>query len=114
MEVPVIRAGFLNDTDRRAFALAENRLAELSEFDGELLAEELEFLFKDGFDIETIDFSTSDLDFAIVEEEEEEKPAQPEHVELPAPEEVAVSRLGRNSVEDLIPAMGKLVPCGVG
>ena len=36
-EVPVIRAKFLTDADRRAFALAENKLAQLSGCDEDLL-----------------------------------------------------------------------------
>lgn len=43
--VPTIKACFLTDADRRAFALAENRIAELSGWDEDLLAEELTILF---------------------------------------------------------------------
>src|SRR4051794_395906 len=41
-EVPVIRRSFLNPCERRAFALADNRLAELSSWDPEILSGELE------------------------------------------------------------------------
>ena len=41
-EVPTIKVRFVSEADRRAFALAENRLAELSEWDEDLLAAELE------------------------------------------------------------------------
>src|SRR4051794_23736146 len=37
-EVPVIRRRFLDKADRRAFALADNRLAELSSWDPEILS----------------------------------------------------------------------------
>lgn len=63
--VPVIRAKFLTEADRRAFALAENRIADLSGWDDKLLAEELSILFEDGYDIEITGFSTADLDFSI-------------------------------------------------
>src|SRR5579871_2900936 len=50
-QVPVIRATFLSEADRRAFALAENRLADLSGWDEELLQAELEYLFDADYDI---------------------------------------------------------------
>jgi DNA modification methylase len=92
-EVPCIRAEFLTDADRRAFALAENRLAELSEWNTELLAEELDILFEEGFDIASIGFSTADVDFAIVEDRPK-KSAKAERVDLPDPDGEAVSRVG--------------------
>ena len=91
-EVPCIRAKFLTEADRRAFALADNRLSELSSWDPEILSAELDFVFESGFDINTIGFSTADLNFAIVDEAE--KPAKIDNVELPNPCVAAVSRLG--------------------
>jgi DNA modification methylase len=94
-EVPVIRRRFLDPAERRAFALADNRLAELSSWDPEILAGELEILFDGGFDIETIGFSTADLDFAIVDEKADSaKREKAERVELPDPDAHAVSRAG--------------------
>lgn len=88
-EVPVIRVCFLTDADRRAFAIAENRIAELSGWDEALLTEELRFLLDDGFELEITGFSTSDLDFAIVDK----APAsETEMVELPDPSKEAVTR----------------------
>ncbi len=92
-QVPVIRARFLSDTEREAFALADNRLAELSTWDDDLLSSNLEILFESGFDISAIGFSTSDLDFSVVEEKEKE-PAAAERVELPDPAEMPVSQIG--------------------
>ncbi|MBC2667335.1 ParB N-terminal domain-containing protein [Novosphingobium flavum] len=88
-EVPTIRARFLSEADHRAFALAENRLPELSSWDEDLLAEELDKLFNEGFDLELTGFTTADLDFSLPEKE-----AKPEKVELPAPDAIAVSRPG--------------------
>lgn len=51
-EVPVIRARFVSDADRRAFTLADNRIASLSGWDEDLLAEELSELFEEGYEIE--------------------------------------------------------------
>jgi len=93
-QVPCIRAEFLTDADRRAFALAENRLAELSEWNTELLTDELELLFEEGFDIGVIGFSTADIDFTVVDEDRPKKSSKAERVELPDLGEPAVSRVG--------------------
>lgn len=93
-EVPCILADHLTETDRRAFALAENRLAELSEWNFDVLSAELEDMFDAGFDIELIGFSTSDLDFTIASDTPKPKPAKAERVDLPERGEQAVSRQG--------------------
>lgn len=90
-EVPVIRARFVTDEDRRAFALAENRIADLSGWDNKLLAEELTVLFEDGYELEITGFSTADLDFSLPNETAKD---EPEEIELPKKDEPAVSRLG--------------------
>lgn len=65
-EVPVIRKCFLSEADRRAYAVASNRLAELSEWDDDLLKAELEFLFDQDFDISVTGFDLGDLDLGFV------------------------------------------------
>ena len=90
--VPTIRASFVSDKERRAFALADNRLAELSEWDAMLLGEELSFLFEEHYDIEALGFSASDLDFSIPAVTPPAR--EPEAVELPDPDADAVSREG--------------------
>jgi DNA modification methylase len=89
-EVPVIRIRFMTEADRRAFAVAANRLAELSEWDEDLLAAELEFLFEEDYDLGVTGFEVSDLDLGIVESGESAEPP----VELPEPGTLAVSRPG--------------------
>lgn len=79
-EVPVVRTAFLTDADRRAFALAENRIAQLSGWDEDLLGEELAFLFEGG-NLEITGFTTADLDLSIPEPVK----GKPERVELPDP-----------------------------
>jgi len=88
-DVPVIRVAFLTEADRRAFILAENRLAELAGWDQERLNAELQFLFEMDFDLTVTGFELKDLDFTI-----EEQPTDEESVELPAADAVPVSRLG--------------------
>ena len=76
-DVPVIRASFLSDEDRRAFALADNRMSELSEWDDDLLKAELEHLFEQGFDITFTGFELADLDLGVVAADEEEESVVP-------------------------------------
>jgi DNA modification methylase len=90
-EVPVIRAEFLTDADRRAFALAENRIAQLSGWDDKILAQELTFLFEGGYELEATGFTLANLDFSLPEEKVKD---EPEAIELPDPATPAVSRPG--------------------
>lgn len=57
-EVPCIRAAGLTDEQVKAFRLADNKLAELSEWDMELLEQELAEIV----DIDMADFGFPDLD----------------------------------------------------
>lgn len=87
--VPVIRERFVSEEQRLAFLIGDNRFAELSEWDGDLLKNNLDSLFEAGVDIEITGFSLANLDFALDTEPVEEEP-----LELPASDAVAVSRLG--------------------
>jgi DNA modification methylase len=73
-EVPVIRAEFLTDADRRAFALAENRIAQLSGWDEDLLSQELSFLLESGCALDITGFTTADLKFALPDDKPVETP----------------------------------------
>ncbi len=61
-EVPVIRLSHLTPEQARAYILADNRLAELGEWDGSQLAVELQGVIELGFDAEMIGFDTVDVD----------------------------------------------------
>ena len=74
-EVPVIRLDHLTDEQRRAYALAHNKTAELSMWDFDLLSEELE-------GITDIDMSDFGFDLDSLEDEEE---VEVEEVETPEP-----------------------------
>ena len=89
-EVPVIRVRFLSEADARAFALADNRIAELSDWDEDLLKAELGFLFANDYDLDVTGFGLADLDFTIAGDNDDAEPP----VELPDPGAVAVSREG--------------------
>jgi site-specific DNA-methyltransferase (adenine-specific) len=73
-EVPVIRLDHLTDEQRKEYAIIHNKTAELSEWDFDLLAE----------DIPTLDFSDFDIDWGLPEEpEEEQEIVEDETPELP-------------------------------
>ena len=59
--VPTIELSHLSDTQRKAYILADNRLAELSGWDDEILRLELSELESLDFDIDLIGFDDFDL-----------------------------------------------------
>lgn len=85
-KVPCIRLDHLSDEERRAYALAHNRTAELSEWDDELVDSELGDLKALGFDIDLTGFSiddiviTDDMAADITDEEVEAIAAGPSRV----------------------------------
>jgi DNA modification methylase len=92
--VPTIRLEHLTEAQARAFMIADNRLAERSNWDRELLGKELEFLTSVNleFDITTTGFSTGEIDVLLNSTAEPPEAAEDEVVEPVGT--VAVSRLG--------------------
>lgn len=66
-EVPTICLEHLSEAQARAFVIADNRLSELSEWNDELLAEQLRYLsvLDLNFELEAVGFSTSEIDLRI-------------------------------------------------
>jgi ParB-like chromosome segregation protein Spo0J len=60
--VPCIRLGHLNEVQRRAYVLADNRIALNSGWDEAMLALELTELLVDGLNLESLGFATDELD----------------------------------------------------
>jgi ParB family chromosome partitioning protein len=60
-KVPCIRLSHLTDTQRRAYIIADNKLALNAGWDEELLGLELADLREDGFDLELTGFDESEL-----------------------------------------------------
>ena len=52
----------LSEAKKRAYVIADNKLAQLAGWDGTLLKDELELLIAENFDIETTGFSTAEID----------------------------------------------------
>jgi DNA modification methylase len=61
-EVPCIRTSHLSEAQKRAFAILDNRLAEDSVWDFQVLAKELEFLQAEGVDLETTGFEIPEFE----------------------------------------------------
>ena len=94
-EVPVIAIEHLDAAQRRAFAIADNRLTENSTWDDRLLAEQLKELsiLDLSFDLEATGFDMGEIDFRI--ESLGEKAETPDPADqLPSLQERAVSRVG--------------------
>jgi len=94
-EIPTIRVEYLTEAQKRAYAIADNRLAELASWDEATLAA----LFKEideleaGFNLEITGFDTSEIDRLV--EALDKGPSSPED-EVPDPpsEEDAVTQPG--------------------
>ncbi len=71
--VPTIALGHLTDIQRRAYVLADNRIALSSGWDDQMLKLETLQLMDDGFDISLLGFSKGEIDFEDYEEPDEKK-----------------------------------------
>jgi DNA modification methylase len=94
--VPVIRLSHLSETEKRAYILADNRLAEKAGWDRETLAIELQGLIDLNFDVEITGFATPEIDIVLDDAAEASgAPPSPEDdvPDLPAAG-TAISRAG--------------------
>ena len=98
-DVPVIDASHLTDVQRRAYVIADNKLALNADWDSEMLRVELDELGKDGFDIELTGFSLDEIADLQIEEVPEgltDEDAVPESLEDPVTVEGDVWVLGNH------------------
>jgi DNA modification methylase len=74
--VPTIRLDHMSDAERRAYVIADNRLAELAGWDREILKIELQGLagLNLDFDVEITGFDTAELDLLLDDRVEATKP----------------------------------------
>lgn len=63
--VPVIRLDHLSDKERRAYILADNRLADLSQWDEELLGQEVAALQEAELDLDAMGWTEDELEALI-------------------------------------------------
>jgi len=105
--IPTIRIGYLSDASKKAYRIADNRLAELAGWDRELLAIEFQELNALNFDTEVTGFATAEVDLLIDEATEARRDADLEDL-IPSPTSgPAVTQPG-----DLWSLGGHLLFCG--
>src|SRR5215471_4964268 len=81
--VPSCRLSHLTEADKRAYILADNRLAELAKWDKEVLAIELQGLIDLNIDTEVIGFDSPELDLILDEAGEATEEAAGSEDEVP-------------------------------
>ena len=94
-EVPCVQLADMSEDQKRAYVIADNRLAEKAGWDREILAIELGALAEADldFDIGVIGFDPGEIDL-IIEETAPEDAGDPADAYLPILQETAVTRLG--------------------
>jgi DNA modification methylase len=76
--VPTLRLSHLNAAERRAYVIADNKLALNAGWDRELLATELQGLMDVDFDLELTGFSLAEIDLALDEAKESSPAGSPD------------------------------------
>lgn len=90
-EVPCIRLDYLTDAQKRAYIIADNKLALNAGWDEEMLALEITELEELGFDLDLLGFDESEIDALMPEEVAE---GLTDEDEVPEPPEQPVSKAG--------------------
>ncbi|MDZ4678409.1 MAG: site-specific DNA-methyltransferase [Oligoflexia bacterium] len=93
-EVPVIVLDHLTPSQKRAYIIADNRLALNSGWDDTLLSEELKALELDGFDLSVLGFQDSELDELLDGEEDTGADGTSEN-EVPEVPKIPKTKLGQ-------------------
>lgn len=93
-EVPVIPLDHLSESQKRAYVIADNKLAELAGWDEEMLKLELSDLRNEDFNLDLIGFSQEEIDNLLNLGENSEKSGLTDDDEAPEVTENPVSRLG--------------------
>jgi DNA modification methylase len=83
-EVPTVRLAHLNEAQRRAYVLADNKLALNAGWDRDMLAIELQALIDLEFDVELTGFSLAEVDL-VIEAAKESSPHGPSEAEDEVP-----------------------------
>ena len=93
--VPTLRLSHLTETERRAYVLADNKLALNAGWDTEILAIELQALVDLDFDVTLTGFSLAEIDLTLdaARDRDPAAPVGPEDQAIP-PNGVAVTRTG--------------------
>ena len=92
-EVPVIVLDHLTETQRRALVLADNKLALNAGWDEEMLANELQALKDDNFNLDIVGFTDDELNVLLVDPEQTSSGLTDDDA-APAAEETAITVVG--------------------
>ena len=92
-EVPVIRLGHLDEAERRAYRIADNKLTELGDWDEAMLRDEIAGLLAEDFDLSLLGITDEDLD-ALLQDPDVGDGATEGEDDIPEPPEDPVSRPG--------------------
>ena len=93
--VPARRVSHLSEADKRAYIIADNRLAEKAGWDREILAIELQALIDLDFDVELTGFEIGEIDLVLHDADEAKGEAAGPEDDLPEPQpDRIVSQLG--------------------
>jgi len=92
-EVPVIRLGHLDEAERRAYRIADNKLTEMGDWDEAVLRDEVAGLLAEDFDLTLLGITDEDLD-ALLQDPDVGDGAIEGEDEIPETPEDAVSRPG--------------------
>ena len=71
-DVPVIRLSHLDEAERRAYRIADNKLTELGEWDEAILRDEIEGLLAEDFDLSLPGITDYDLDALLRDSDQAE------------------------------------------
>ncbi len=84
-EVPVIRLGHLDEAERRAYRIADNKLTELGDWDEALLRDEVAGLLAEDFDLSLLGFAEDELEALLQDPEFGENAGAEGEDEVPEP-----------------------------
>jgi ParB-like chromosome segregation protein Spo0J len=83
--VPTLRLSHLSDAEKRAFVIADNRLAEKAGWDREILAIELQGLIDLDFDVELTGFAMGEIDILLNDADEARRESAGPEDKIPEP-----------------------------
>lgn len=95
LEVPTLRLSHLTPAERRAYMLADNKLALNASWDEEILASELRELAELDFEVPSLGFSLSEMDLILTDDAEQNgSDADQKENDVPALPRAPVTRVG--------------------
>ena len=93
-DVPVIRLVHLDEAERRAYRIADNKLTELGEWDEAMLRDEIAGLLAEDFDLSLLGIAEEDLDALLRDPDQVEGGAVEGEDDIPEPPVTPVSIAG--------------------